>query len=61
VLGWLVFIPTGMFLVRYSGGGTLELMLTLTGYILLLAVTLGLRFASGAWRRISLVEAPLPV
>lgn len=61
VLGWLVFIPVGMFLVRYSGGGTLELMLTLCGYILLLAVTLGLRFASGAWRRISLVEAPLPV
>jgi len=59
VLAWLFFMPAGIVLVRYAGGGTVELMLTLTAYIAVLAVTFGLRFASGAWRRITLVE-PTP-
>jgi len=56
ILAWLFFMPAGIVIVRYAEGGTLALMLTLTAYITLLAVTFGLRFASGAWRRITLVE-----
>jgi MATE family multidrug resistance protein len=58
VLAWFGFIPLGTYLVRWGGGGTLELMLTLLAYIVLLAAVFSLRFASGAWRRIELVEEP---
>lgn len=56
VLGWAVFIPLAWFAVIQRGGGVVPMMLVLVTYIALLAGALAWRFASGAWRRIQLVE-----
>jgi multidrug resistance protein, MATE family len=56
VLGWAAFIPAGFLLVRYGDGGTTVVMATLGGYILALAAVFAYRFASGAWKRIELIE-----
>jgi MATE family multidrug resistance protein len=56
VLAWAAFIPTGFVLVRYGDGGTNVVMLTLGAYILALAAAFAYRFASGAWKRIQLIE-----
>jgi MATE family multidrug resistance protein len=55
-LAWLVFAPGSWILVRVLGGGPLTAMASLVGYLGLLALVLWLRFRSGAWRRIELVE-----
>jgi MATE family multidrug resistance protein len=56
VLGWAVFIPLAWLAVILRGGGVVPMMLVLVTYIALLAGALAWRFASGAWRRIQLVE-----
>jgi MATE family multidrug resistance protein len=56
VLAWVAFIPAGVLLVRHGDGGTNVVMLTLAAYIMALAVVFSLRFASGAWKKIQLIE-----
>jgi multidrug resistance protein, MATE family len=56
VLAWVAFIPAGFLLVRHGNGGTNVVMLTLGAYILALATAFAYRFASGAWKRIQLIE-----
>jgi MATE family multidrug resistance protein len=59
VLAWLVFVPSAYIVVRYTTGGALGAMGCLVGYIALLAIALAIRFKSGAWRRIELIEPDL--
>ncbi len=59
-LAWGVFVPLAWVAVRWRGGGVTTLMLVLILYIVLIAVVMASRFASGRWRRIELIEpAPL--
>jgi len=59
VLAWLVFAPGSYIVVRYLHGGAIGAMVCLVGYLALLALALALRFRSGAWRRIELIEPAL--
>jgi MATE family multidrug resistance protein len=59
VLAWLVFVPSAYIVVRYTTGGALGAMGCLVGYIALLAIALAIRFKSGAWRQIELIEPDL--
>jgi MATE family multidrug resistance protein len=60
-LAWLVFVPGTWISVRHLGGGDRTAVGWIIGYLALLALVLVLRFRSGAWRRIELVEgAPRP-
>jgi len=56
ILAWLVFTPVAWGAVLWGGGGVITVMFSLVGYLLALSVALALRFASGHWRRIDLVE-----
>jgi MATE family multidrug resistance protein len=56
VVGWLVFVPGSWITVRLLGGGVVAAMLWLVLYLAILAAVLFLRFRSGAWRSIELVE-----
>ncbi len=57
VLAWGAFAPAAYFLSRSARGDATSMMLCLTGYIVLLALTFAARFGSGRWRRIDLVGA----
>jgi MATE family multidrug resistance protein len=57
VLAWGVFTPVAWAAVFVFGGGVLTVMIALIGYICLLAVAFYLRFASGRWRQIELIDA----
>jgi MATE family multidrug resistance protein len=59
VLAWVVFAPGSFIVVRYLHGGALGAMVCLVGYLALIALALALRFRSGAWRRIELIEPKL--
>lgn len=59
VLAWVVFAPAGWFFVMRMGGGAAAAMGCLIGYMLLLAAAFSWRFASGAWRKIELIEEPV--
>jgi MATE family multidrug resistance protein len=59
ILAWAVFTPAGLLVVRVWHGGPNEAMLCLAGYIALLGIALALRFKSGAWKRIELIEPKL--
>lgn len=59
VLAWLVFVPSSYIVVELLHGGALGAMGCLVGYIALLAFALALRFRSGAWKRIELIEPKL--
>jgi len=54
--GWLVFVPGSWITVRMFGGGDIAAVAWLVLYLGLLAGVLLLRFRSGAWRRLELVE-----
>ena len=56
VLAWLVFLPAGWVGMHLWSGGPMTAMATIAGYVLLLAVALAARFASGRWRKIALIE-----
>ena len=56
-MAWLVFVPGSYITVRYFEGGDIGAMLWLVGYLALLAVALWLRFQTGAWRKLQLVES----
>lgn len=60
-LAWLVFVPGSWITVRVYGGGDVGAVLWVVAYIAMLALILWLRFRSGAWRRIVLVDSqPAP-
>lgn len=61
VLAWTVFMPAAWYTVRVMNGGTTAVMISLILYLVLIAVGLALRFASGKWRNIDLVGSePTP-
>jgi multidrug resistance protein, MATE family len=55
VLAWLLFTPAAWTGVLVLNGGVYTVMTALIGYLVVLAGTFALRFASGRWRRIDLV------
>jgi multidrug resistance protein, MATE family len=57
VVAWFVFTPLAWLAVLVYHGGVITMMVALIGYIAVLAVVMGLRFASGRWRSIELVES----
>src|SRR5690606_35998278 len=58
VLAWLVFTPVGWAAVFLLDGGVVAVMVSMAGYMGLLALALAARFASGRWRTIDLVGEP---
>lgn len=60
-LAWGVFLPGGWITVHRFGGTETSTVAWFLIYLGLLAVMLYFRFASGAWRKIQLVEETLPV
>lgn len=59
VLAWAVFMPAAYLVVDVWGGGPSEAMACLVGYLGLLSGAFALRFKSGAWRKIELIEPKL--
>jgi MATE family multidrug resistance protein len=55
-VAWVVFVPGSFVSVRVLGGNDLVAVAWIVAYIALLAGVLWLRFRSGAWRQIVLVE-----
>ncbi|MBI3298290.1 MAG: MATE family efflux transporter [Elusimicrobia bacterium] len=58
-LAWGFFLPGSWIGVRWLGGDETTAMAFLLAYLGLLAIALFIRFRSGAWRKIELVEEPL--
>jgi MATE family, multidrug efflux pump len=56
-LAWLLFVPGSFLAVRVGGRGDTAAVASLVVYLFALALVLLLRFRSGVWRRIALVEA----
>ena len=59
ILAWTTFILPAVILVRYLHAGTAGAMLSLIAYTVILVVALGLRFGSGKWRSIEMIEPAL--
>ncbi|MBK7864464.1 MAG: MATE family efflux transporter [Archangiaceae bacterium] len=59
VLAWGVFFPGSWVTVRMLGGTDVHAVLWVVGYLALLAAVLWLRFRSGKWRELELVEPKL--
>jgi MATE family multidrug resistance protein len=57
IVSWVVWAPGSWISVRLLGGGDAAAVAWLVLYLAVLALVLFLRFRSGAWRRIVLVEA----
>lgn len=55
-IAWLVFVPGAWFTVRSFGGGEVGAMVWLVIYLAMLALTLFVRFRSGKWRTMELIE-----
>ncbi len=58
VVSWVVWAPGSWISVRLLGGGDAVAVAWLVLYLAVLALVLFLRFRSGAWRRIVLVQVP---
>jgi MATE family multidrug resistance protein len=56
LVAWLLFVPGSWLAVNVWGGGAVAAILAIVAYLAVLAGVLGLRFRSGAWRRIQLTE-----
>lgn len=56
VLAWVVFTPAAWLAVLVFHGGVITMMIALIAYIAVLAGVFAVRFASGRWRNIDLVE-----
>lgn len=56
LIAWIFFLPIATYAVEVRGDGTTGALLAMTAYIAILSVVLALRFASGRWRSIELVE-----
>lgn len=59
LLAWAVFMPSAFLVVTRWDGGPLGAMLCLAAYMALLATAFALRFRTGAWRKIELIEPVL--
>jgi MATE family multidrug resistance protein len=59
LLAWFLFLPVAYVLIVRQGHGAHTALLCMVGYMAVLASTLALRFRSGAWRRIELIEPEL--
>lgn len=59
IIAWLIFMPGSYITVRHLQYGDVGAMLWLVAYMALLAGVLLLRFRSGAWRKLELVEPAL--
>ena len=59
VIAWLVFAPGSYLIVGKFGGGAVGAMGCLVGYFALLATAFAVRFRTGAWKRIELIEPKL--
>ena len=59
LVAWLVFVPGSYVTVRYFNGGQIGAAVWMAVYMGLLAGVLALRFRSGAWRKLELVEPTL--
>lgn len=55
-IAWLVFMPAAWVGLGMLQGGVVTVMIVVATYVLLIAVALGLRFASRRWQRIELVQ-----
>ncbi|MGH7725082.1 MAG: MATE family efflux transporter [Candidatus Eiseniibacteriota bacterium] len=60
-IAWCVFIPTAYLFVTVRAGGPTAVMWCVVFYLACLAVALGFRFRSGAWRRIQLTGQEDPI
>ncbi|HOX44580.1 MAG TPA: MATE family efflux transporter [Myxococcota bacterium] len=60
VIAWTVFVPGALATVYFWGGREVGATLWLVAYLALLAGALYLRFRTGAWRRVELVEPEVP-
>jgi MATE family multidrug resistance protein len=56
-LAWVFFLPISWVAIFHLGGGVGTAMGVLVAYMIALSATMALRFASGKWRSIELVEA----
>jgi len=59
ILAWVVWMPVAYVIVELADGGPIGAMLSLAGYVAILALALLYRFRSGAWQRIELIEPKL--
>jgi len=57
VAAWSIFLPVAWWAVSVRGGGPVATIAVIVFYLAVLALAFLWRFASGAWRRIELVEA----
>jgi MATE family multidrug resistance protein len=57
VAAWVVFTPVAWTAVFVLEAGVVTIMLTLLGYVAILAAAFSWRFATGRWRSIEMVEA----
>jgi MATE family multidrug resistance protein len=55
-IAWLVFVPGSYITVTHYGWGDVGAIGWLVLYLVLLAIVVSLRFRSGAWRTMELVE-----
>lgn len=56
IIGWVVFVPGALLTTRVAGGGILAAAAWLIVYLGCLAAVMVLRFRTGRWRRLELVE-----
>ena len=56
-IAWGIFAPGSYVSIVYFGGGELVAVGWIVAYLGLLALVLGWRFSTGAWRRIELTES----
>jgi MATE family multidrug resistance protein len=61
VSAWTVFVPVAWYVVTVRGGGPAAVVGVTVFYVALLALAFLWRFATGAWRRIQLVEELPPL
>lgn len=60
VLSWLVFVPSAWIAVRVLHGGVQAIILSMCGYMALLAAAFAWRFTSGRWQAIDLLGDAVP-
>ncbi|MEK6544062.1 MAG: MATE family efflux transporter [Elusimicrobiota bacterium] len=61
LIAWGFFLPGSWIHVRHFGGSEGAVMAWLIAYLAIVALALYLRFKSGAWKKIELMQDPLPV
>ena len=59
IIAWLIFVPGSYITVRHFDGGDIGAVVWMVVYMGMLAGVLALRFRSGAWRKLELVEPTL--